>query len=38
MSGSFLMEAAAAAAAYKDTEGKTANGASKADMVFAQIR
>jgi hypothetical protein len=29
---------AAAAAAYKDTEDKTASGASKADMVFAQIR
>jgi 26S proteasome regulatory subunit N7 len=28
----------AAAAAYKDTEDKTASGASKADMVFAQIR
>jgi 26S proteasome regulatory subunit N7 len=28
----------AAAAAYKDTEDKTASGAGKADMVFAQIR
>eukprot|EP00882_Tetradesmus_deserticola_P026493 GHRQ01029237.1.p1 GENE.GHRQ01029237.1~~GHRQ01029237.1.p1 ORF type:complete len:370 (+),score=129.11 GHRQ01029237.1:250-1359(+) len=28
----------AAAAAYKETEDKTASGASKADMVFAQIR
>jgi 26S proteasome regulatory subunit N7 len=28
----------AAAAAFKDTEDKTASGASKADMVFAQIR
>ena len=28
----------AAAAAYKDTEDKTASGGSKADMVFSQIR
>lgn len=28
----------AAAAAYKETEDKTASGGSKADMVFSQIR